>query len=84
MAKRRRQTIQWPKEEGRQYNGQKKKADNTMAKREKEQKTNNNLQTTTKKAKDEATQTKKVELNSDAPESKKFLYSGITPVINHE
>ena len=33
MAKRKRQTIQWPKVKDRQYNGQKKKTDNTMAKR---------------------------------------------------
>jgi hypothetical protein len=33
MAKRKRQTIQWPKEKDRQYNEQKKKTDNTMNKR---------------------------------------------------
>jgi hypothetical protein len=33
MTKRKRQTIQWPKEKDRQYNVQKKKTDNTMAKR---------------------------------------------------
>jgi hypothetical protein len=33
MAKRKRQTIQWSKEKDRQYNGQKKKTDNTMVKR---------------------------------------------------
>jgi hypothetical protein len=32
MAKRKRQTIQWPKEKDRQYNEQKKKTDNTMIK----------------------------------------------------
>jgi hypothetical protein len=31
-----RQTIQWPKEKDRQYNGQKKKTDNTMAKRKRQ------------------------------------------------
>ena len=36
MAKRKRQTIQWPKEKDRQYNDQKKKTDNTMAKRKKQ------------------------------------------------
>ena len=30
MTKRKRQTIQWPKEKDRQYNGQKKKTDNTI------------------------------------------------------
>ena len=33
MVKRKRQTIQWPKEKDRQYNDQKKKTDNTMTKR---------------------------------------------------
>jgi hypothetical protein len=37
MAKRKRQTTQWPKEKDRQHNGQKKKTDNTIAKRKKEQ-----------------------------------------------
>ena len=32
MAKGKRKTIQWPKVKDRQYNGQKKKTDNTMAK----------------------------------------------------
>jgi hypothetical protein len=32
MTKRKRQTIQWPKEKDRQYNDQKKKTDNTMTK----------------------------------------------------
>jgi hypothetical protein len=36
MAKRKRQTIQWPKEKDRQYNGQKKTIDNTMAKRKRQ------------------------------------------------
>ena len=36
MAKRKRQTIQWPKEKDRQYNGQKQKTDNTMAKRKRQ------------------------------------------------
>jgi hypothetical protein len=33
MTKRRGQTIQWPKEEDKQYNDQKKRTDNTMTKR---------------------------------------------------
>jgi hypothetical protein len=33
MTKRKGQTIQWPKEEDRQYNGKKKRTDNTMTKR---------------------------------------------------
>ena len=36
MAKRKRQTIQCPKEKDRQYNDQKKKTDNTMAKRKRQ------------------------------------------------
>jgi hypothetical protein len=36
MIKRKRQTIQWPKEKDRQYNDQKKKTDNTMAKRKRQ------------------------------------------------
>jgi hypothetical protein len=36
MAKRKRQTIQWSKEKDRQYNGQKKKTDNTMVKRKRQ------------------------------------------------
>ena len=39
MTKRKRQTIQWPKEKDRQYNDQKKKdekTDNTMAKRKRQ------------------------------------------------
>ena len=36
IAKRKRQTIQWPKEKDRQYNGQKKKTDNIMVKRKRE------------------------------------------------
>ena len=32
----RRQTIQWTKEKDRQYNGQKKKTDNTMVKRKRQ------------------------------------------------
>jgi hypothetical protein len=36
MAKRKRQTIQWPKEKDRQYNDQKKKTDNTMIKRKRQ------------------------------------------------
>jgi hypothetical protein len=36
MDKSKRQTIQWPKEKGRQYNEQKKKTDNTMAKRKRQ------------------------------------------------
>jgi hypothetical protein len=35
MDKRKRQTIQWTKEKDRQYNGQRKKTDNTMDKRKK-------------------------------------------------
>jgi hypothetical protein len=41
MDKRKRQTIQWTKEKDRQYNGQRKKTDNTMDKRKR---TNNDLQ----------------------------------------
>ena len=59
MAKRKRQTIQWPKVKGRQYNEQKKKTDNTMAKRkrqrqynEQKKKINNGKQNTTQKTKD--------------------------------
>ena len=33
MAKREGQTTQWPKEKNRQHNGQKRRIDNTMAKR---------------------------------------------------
>ena len=36
MAKRKRHTIQWLKEKDRQYNDQKKKTDNTMAKRKRQ------------------------------------------------
>ena len=36
MIKRKRQTIQWPKEKDRQYNDQMKKTDNTMAKRKRQ------------------------------------------------
>ena len=36
MIKGKRQTIQWPKEKDRQYNDQKKKTDNTMAKRKRQ------------------------------------------------
>jgi hypothetical protein len=36
MAKSKRQTIQWPKVKDRQYNGQKKKTDNTMNKRKRQ------------------------------------------------
>jgi outer membrane cobalamin receptor len=36
MVKRKRQTIQWPKEKDRQYNDQKKKTDNTMIKRKRQ------------------------------------------------
>ena len=36
MTKRKRQTIQWPKEKDRQYNDQKKKTDNTMTKRKRQ------------------------------------------------
>jgi hypothetical protein len=36
MDKRKRQTIQWTKEKDRQYNGQKKKTDNTMDKRKRQ------------------------------------------------
>jgi hypothetical protein len=32
MTKRKRQTIQWPKEKDRQYNDQMKRTDNTMTK----------------------------------------------------
>ena len=43
MVKRKRQTIQWPKEKDRQYNGQKKKdkkTDNTVVKRIKDRQYN--------------------------------------------
>ena len=45
MVKRKRQTIQWPKEKDRQYNDQKKKTDNTMTKRKrtKSEKTDNTM-----------------------------------------
>jgi hypothetical protein len=36
MAKRKRQTTQWPSEKDRQHNGQTKKTDNTMAKRKRQ------------------------------------------------
>jgi hypothetical protein len=36
MVKRKRQTIQQPKEKDRQYNDQKKKTDNTMTKRKRQ------------------------------------------------
>ena len=36
MIKRKRQTIQWQKKKDRQYNDQKKKTDNTMAKRKRQ------------------------------------------------
>jgi hypothetical protein len=38
MNKRKRQTIQWPKEKDRQYNEQKKKTDKTMNKRKRQTK----------------------------------------------
>jgi hypothetical protein len=34
MVKREEQTTQWPKEKNRQHNGQKRRTDNTMVKRE--------------------------------------------------
>ena len=54
MDKRKRQTIQWTKEKDRQYNGQRKKTDNTMDKRKR---TNNDLQNITHKTKDRVRRT---------------------------
>jgi hypothetical protein len=36
MAKREEKTTQWPKEKNRQHNGQKRRTDNTMAKKDKQ------------------------------------------------
>jgi hypothetical protein len=59
MTKRRKeQTIQWPKEEkNRQYHGQKKKrTNNAMAKRRKEQKNKRTNNTMTKRTKEQTIQ----------------------------
>jgi len=57
MTKRQRQTIQWPKDKDRQYNGQKTKTDNTMAKRKRTKISTNDVEITngTQKTEDQAT-----------------------------
>jgi len=65
MDKRKRQTTQWTKEKDRQHNGQKKKTDNTMAKRKREK---NDLQKTIQKTKDRVTRIPQKPGNSGAPE----------------